>query len=221
MQPTIGDLGCLGVDTDAWRATNRCPMYPGKTNRWLLLRTLRDEADDAEVRRTLQAVMAKWVGDVPTGWSPVGEATGHIRVGPADNITVERIVRERLALEQKSRSREDLTYPPIPMLVSGPWTSVEITFDWRSQVDSIPWPVWHGGPVMLESSRVCPFDADWILDEVGVPLRDSPPEVPLGEQVEEVVKETAEAAVRSIALPLLVTGALLGAVYLIVREVRR
>lgn len=220
----IGDLGCLGVDIDAWQEANRCPMYPDKTNRWLLLRTMRDGADDAEIRNTLQAVLAKWLSDVPSGWSPIGERAGHIRVGPADNITVERIVSERLALEQRARSREDLTYPPIPLLVSGPWTSVEITFDWRSQVDSIPWPVWHGGPVLLSSARVCPFDADWVLDEAGVPLRDSPAEVPVGEQAEEIVKEAAEAAVeplKSLVWPLALFGMVAGAVYLAVREVKK
>jgi hypothetical protein len=193
-------------------------MFPGKTNRWILLRTLRDAAEDAEIRNNVQAVLAKWLGEL-TGWDPIGEQTGHIRVGPADNIRVLRIASERWTYERHARGREELPYAPLPMLVAGPWTSVEVEFDWRSQVPDIPWPVWTGGPVALTATRLCPWDCDWMLDEVGVPVRDSPPEVPLGDQIEEVIRETGQAAVRSVALPVIVAGVLLCLTYLIIREI--
>jgi hypothetical protein len=211
----VGDLGCLGVDTDEWAASNRCPMFPGMTNRWVLLRTLRDRADDTFVRQSLQAVLAKWLERI-TGWDPVGEYVGHTRVGPADNIKVLSIVRGRIEPSQlpddwrDAYRREQLRHPPLPTLTGGDYCSLLVEFDWRSQVADIPWPIWTGGAVALTSTRHCPVDCDWMLDRAGIALRQSPPEVPLGEQVEEAVSRAGAAAIRSVSLPLVVGGVLLG-----------
>ncbi len=40
---TVGDVGCQGVDVDDWRKRNRVPLFPGKVNRWVLIRTTRDD----------------------------------------------------------------------------------------------------------------------------------------------------------------------------------
>lgn len=192
-QPEIGDLGCPGVDVYEWMQQNRAPMFPGKTNRWVLLRSLNDGADDETVRTTCQAVLAKWFEDV-AAWDPIGEAAGMVRVGPADNLDIKRVAGERIGLDPRAARREDVGYPPVPMLASGPWTSVELEFDWRSHVEWIPWPVWHGGMAALKATRRCPTDADWILDQVGMPLKESPPELSQTEKAGKVLEEAGEAA---------------------------
>jgi hypothetical protein len=49
----IGDLGCPGVDVDEWRKRNRVPLFPGKVNRWVLVRTTRDNPTPEDLKNTL------------------------------------------------------------------------------------------------------------------------------------------------------------------------
>lgn len=219
-QTEVGDLGCPGVDVWEWMQQNRAPMFPSKTNRWVLLRTLNDGADDNTVRTTCQAVLAKWFEDV-AAWDPIGETAGMTRVGPADNLNIKQVSSERIKLDPRAARREDVGYPPVPVLASGPWASVELEFDWRSHVEWIPWAVWHSGMAALKSTRRCPTDADWILDQVGTPLVESPPELSqlekggkIVEETAEVVKEAAGDVVRWVVVPLALLGAAGTAVYL-------
>ena len=52
----FGDLGCPGVDVDEWRKQNRVPLFPGKVNRWVLVRTTLQVGTDAQMQDALDVI---------------------------------------------------------------------------------------------------------------------------------------------------------------------
>ncbi|MFZ5892527.1 MAG: hypothetical protein ACOY0T_15815 [Myxococcota bacterium] len=208
---TIGDLGCLGVDVDEWRRLNRVPLYPGKMNRWILARTLRDDPTPDDVKSTLAAVFMKWFEG--TLLDPALTYHDTTRSGTADLVKLERVSRERLMFPNTVRRREELP-GVMPMLRAGPFVWLEVSFAYRGQQTDMPWPVRTGAMVQLESSAQCPLDADWILDSVATPTENAPVELSstdkllalLGEKGAELKKPLEDMALWA---ALIVGGALL------------
>ena len=56
----VGDLGCPDIDVDNWRLDNRVPLFRSKVNRWILVRTLRDDPSPDDLKNTLAATFMKW-----------------------------------------------------------------------------------------------------------------------------------------------------------------
>jgi len=183
---TIGDLGCPGVDVEEWRRTNRVPLFPGKVNRWILVRTLRDDPTPDDLRNTLAAVFVKWFeGTLLDPALPFHDTT---RSATADLIKLERVSKERLMFPRVARRRDDLSGMP-PLLRSGPHVWLEVSFAYRGQQLDMPWPVRTGAMIQLESSAQCPYNADWILDSTAVPAEDAPAELSSGGKLAELLGE--------------------------------
>ena len=146
-----------------WQAANRVPLYPEKTNWWLLARTLRDNPSDDDITNTTEAVFVKWFG----GWphEPI-EAGGQTTAGPATQIEIKKISRDRLPFPSgltTSARFEDLKQGPLP-LISGAVTYVLVSFAWRSQVTDAPWPVYTSpGVIHMPNAEQQPAGADWML----------------------------------------------------------
>ena len=186
---TIGDLGCPEVDVDEWQRQNRVPLFPGKVNRWILARTLRDNPTPDELKDTLAATFSKWFGGMP--FDPVLSSKGTTRSATADLIKLERVSKERLSFPQTARRREEL--PGIsPTVRSGELVWLEVSFAYRGQLRDMPWPVRVGAAVQLQSSANCPIGADWILDSAAVPTVDAPPEKSSTEKAGEALSDTAQ-----------------------------
>jgi hypothetical protein len=170
---TVGDLGCPGIDVEQWQKENRVPVFPGKVNRWILVRTLRDDPTPDDIKATLAATFVKWFGGTP--FDPVLPSDGTTRSATADLIKLERVSKERLSFPQPARRREQLP-GLLPTLRPGEHVWLEVSFAYRGQLVDMPWPVRTGAAVQLDSSARCPIGADWILDSAAVPTADAPPE---------------------------------------------
>lgn len=170
----IGDLGCPGIDVDKWRDDNRVPLFPGKVNRWILVRTTRDNPTPDDLKTTLAATFERWFDGTPL--DPALPFNGTTRSAAADLIRLERVAKDRLTFAQPVRRREELP-GPMPTLSPGDVVWLEVTFAYRGQLLSMPWPVRTGAAVQLQSSANCPVGADWMLDSAAFPAADAPPEM--------------------------------------------
>ncbi len=170
---TVGDLGCQGVDVAEWQKQNRAPLFPGKLNRWVLVRTLRDDPTPDDLKQTLAATFSKWFSGTP--FDPVLPSDDTTRSATADLIKLERVSKERLSFPQSARRREQLP-GQLPTLRPGDVVWIEVSFAYRGQLVDMPWPVRTGAAVQLDTSARCPIDADWMLDSAAVPTLDAPPE---------------------------------------------
>jgi hypothetical protein len=170
---TIGDLGCSDVDVEAWEKENRAPLFPNKVNRWVLVRTLRDNPTPDDLKATLAATFSKWFDGTPFDAALPSEGT--TRSANADLIKLEHISKERLSFLQTARRREQLP-GVLPTLKAGEVVWLEVSFAYRGQLVDMPWPVRTGAAVQLAKSARCPVEADWMLDSAAVPTVDAPPE---------------------------------------------
>ncbi|HWA70698.1 MAG TPA: hypothetical protein VG937_00115 [Polyangiaceae bacterium] len=204
----VGDLGCPDIDVDNWRLENRVPLFRSKVNRWILVRTLRDDPSPDDLKNTLAATFMKWFSG--TTLDPALTFHGTTRSATADLIKLERVSKERLSFAQTARRREDL--PGVtPRLRTGEYVWLEVSFAYRGEQADMPWPVRTGAVVQLQSSAQCPVDADWILDSVAQPTEDAPPELSSSGKAWEVISNTATdmstGALKLLWLPLTVVGA--------------
>lgn len=205
---TIGDLGCPGVDVEEWQKQNRVPLFPNKVNRWILVRTLRDNPTPDGLKDTLAATFSKWFAGTP--FDPVLPSKGTTRSATADLIKLERVSRERLSFPVVARRREEL--PGLfPTVRPGEIVWIEVTFAYRGQVADMPWPVRTGAAVQLQSSANCPVEADWILDSAAVPTVDAPPEKSSADKAGDAITDTAQnvggVLVKALWIPLAVIAA--------------
>ncbi|MFZ5894749.1 MAG: hypothetical protein ACOY0T_27040 [Myxococcota bacterium] len=205
---TFGDLGCPNVDVDKWRLENRVPLFPGKVNRWVLVRTLRDNPTPDDLKSTLAATFMKWFEG--TTLDPVLVYNDTTRSATADRIKLERVSKERLSFADTARRREELP-GVVPTLRPGEYVWMEVSFAYRGEQKDMPWPVRTGAIVQLQSSAQCPVEADWILDSVASPKENAPAEMSSSGKAWEVITDTtAEAsagALRALWLPVAVAGA--------------
>lgn len=190
----IGDFGCMGVDLAKFRADNQCPLFRGKWNRWIFLRTTRDNPDDATINATLRAVMYR-LNKENSEWGssdlmvettiPDGPRAGQktVRVGHCDYLHTTKISHSaidfprdlwpRLLPAGRLPARRE-SVDPVPTLSTKQAVWVECAFVWRGTAPSIPWPVFTGGPALLpvptlRATQQCPIDADWILSGCAMP----------------------------------------------------
>jgi hypothetical protein len=205
---TFGDLGCSNVDVDKWRLDNRVPLFPGKVNRWVLVRTLRDNPTPDDLKSTLAATFMKWFEG--TTLDPVLVYNDTTRSATADLIKLERVSKDRLSFADTARRREEL--PGVtPTLRSGEYVWMEVSFAYRGEQKDMAWPVRTGAIVQLQSSARCPVEADWILDSVATPKEDAPPEMSSSGKAWDVITDTtaqaSAGAMRALWLPFAVAGA--------------
>jgi len=219
----IGDLGCLGIDVDDWRKRNRVPLFPGKVNRWALVRTVRDNPTPDDLKNTLAAVFVKWFEGTVLDPALVFKDT--TRSATADLIKLEKVSKERLSFDGPARRREELP-GIIPTVAPGEVVWLEVSFAYRGQQTDMPWPVRTGAAAQLTSSAQCPVGADWMLDSAQTPTEAAPPELSSTEKATQVVNDTAKTAASGVAqavlgllwLPLLLAGV---TAVLILRERRQ
>jgi hypothetical protein len=207
MTTVVGDLGCQGIDVDDWRRRNRVPLFPGKVNRWVLIRTTRDNPTPDDLKNTLAAVFVKWFEG--TVLDPALVFKGTTRSSTADLIKLERASKDRLSFDKTARRREEL--PGVgPTAAPGQVVWLEVSFSYRGQQTDMPWPVRTGAAMQLTSSAQCPIGADWVLDSAQIPTVDAPPEQTTGQKAGEVLGDAASSAASGIAsllwLPLVVIG---------------
>jgi hypothetical protein len=214
----VGDLGCPGVDVDDWRVRNRVPLFPGKVNRWVLVRTTRDDPTPDDLKNTLAAVFVKWFEG--TVLDPALVFKGTTRSATADLIKLEKVAKDRLSFDHSARRREDL--PGVgPTVAPGNLVWLQVSFSYRGQQKDMPWPVRTGAAVQLTSSAQCPIGADWMLDSVQTPTEDAPPERSSGDKAGEVVSETASSVASGLFSLLWLPLAALGIAAVLVLRARR
>lgn len=185
----IGDLGCSGIDVDGWQRANRCPLFPGKIQEWVLVTS----RDDADIESGLKTALNSWFGGFGAAqW---------------DTLKIERTARERLNAPNRLKRREDLSVGPPPTVTTTSPTWVSISFAYRGTLTDIPWPCFTNA--LLPGAVICPVGADWILDNVGAAsAAPAPPAPSVFDDVEDAGKKTLKA----IALPLLAVAGILGLV---------
>jgi len=188
---TVGDLGCPGVDVEKWRAENRAPLFPGKVNRWLLVRTTRDDPTPDDLKNTLAATFERWFSGTPL--DPAFPFDGTTRSGAADLIRLERVSKERLNLAHPARRFEELP-GQLPSVASGDLVWLEVTFAYRGQLLSMPWPVRTGAAVQLSSQADCPVGADWMLAAAAFPEVGAPEEMSSADKAGKALGDTAATA---------------------------
>jgi hypothetical protein len=214
----VGDLGCPGIDVDDWRKRNRVPLFPGKVNRWVLVRTTRDDPTPDDLKNTLAAVFVKWFEG--TVLDPALVFKGTTRSATADLIKLEKVSKDRLSFDHPARRREEL--PGVgPTVAPGNVVWLEVSFSYRGQQKDMPWPVRTGAAVQLTSSAQCPIGADWMLDSVQTPTEDAPPERSSGEKAGEVVSESASSVASGLVSLLWLPVAALGIAAVLVLRARR
>ncbi len=215
---TVGDLGCQGVDVDDWRKRNRVPLFPGKVNRWVLIRTTRDDPTPDDLKNTLAAVFSKWFEG--TVLDPALVFKGTTRSATADLIKLEKVSKDRLSVANPARRREEL--PGVsPTVAPGNFVWLEVTFAYRGQQTDMPWPVRTGAAMQLTSSAQCPIGADWVLDSAQTPTENAPPEQSSGDKATEVVSDTADTVTSGLISLLWVPLAAIGVAAVLVLRARR
>ena len=106
---TFGDLGCPNLDVDKWRAENRVPLFPGKVNRWILVRTLRDNPTPDDLKSTLAATFMKWFEGTTLDPALVFHDT--TRSATADLIKLERVSKDRLSFTETNAAGKNCPAP--------------------------------------------------------------------------------------------------------------
>lgn len=202
----FGDLGCAGIDVDDWEKKNRAPLFPQKTQRWVLVRTDRDNPSNEDIEQTLKAALGKWFdASLFDPLDPRG-----VR-GLVDSLKIERISRgERLNILDRIKRRDDLPEPPTIEANVPIWISASFAF--RGSKRDMPWPVRKGAKFQfLSSAARCPVSADWMLDQVGeASTEDATPLPPLSEALPNAAADVVQAGVRTLALPVFIAAGLLG-----------
>lgn len=213
MSTVIGDLGCLGIDVAKWRADNRAPLFPGKVNRWLLARTLRDNPSDQKVKTSLLDSFTRWFagGLSADPWFETSE--GGMTTGEVDGIQILNASKDgRARFKDPIKSRESCTIIPTVDGKNGA-LYVEVVFNYRGTSDDLPWPIdvlqdLVSDPIPLLSLQSCPDKADWMLVSVGRPA--GPVRAPKStaaiatELVFTPVGDVVETAVSSLFRPILI-----------------
>lgn len=187
---TIGDLGCWNVDVDRWKLHNLAPLFPGKENRWVLVRSLHDDPDAEALKESVARVFQHWFdGSYLDSYLTYHGTT---RSGNADLITLVQASNERIPSVAPVKWREQLP-GELPTVRAGAVIWLEVTFAYRGHLTQMPWPV-YSDAFVLDNAKFCPVGADWMLDSVAQPLAHAPPEQSSGDKARQVVSERAKRA---------------------------
>jgi hypothetical protein len=141
----------VGRDAADFQRINRCPLWRGRLNRWILRRTLHDKPTDAAILHGTSEALGRWFdGDLPWG---VKQLTGNVRA----------LARRRpleLVGELGASAR---LLAPAPTMAGDTFASVSVEFLYLGAADDMAWPVLGPG------GRWEPFDCTWAAELVGVP----------------------------------------------------
>ena len=185
----VGDVGCVGVDVDAFKSKCRAPIHSEGWNRWLLFRTTRDEPSALDIERSTYAVLGKWFELVENaeGISLPGNGTGKV-----DNVKIRVVPWDWGAPWRTVARREDCS--PVPTVAGTGAIGVLVEFVYRGTARDVPWPV-HKAQML---GPYCPVQADWILASVYEPPSDPAPlERSAREELAEGVRRAASALLPS------------------------
>ncbi len=193
-------FGCP-VDVDVWERENRVPLFPGKVNRWVLARTLRDKPTPTDLQNTLVAVFNKWFGDDPLDPAislPFNPTLS--RAGSTDAIVIKAAGPTPQVLPNVVKRREQLSFIPI-VNGEGGVVFLEVSFNYRGQNQDRAWPV-HTAP-SFGVRNLCPVNADWMLIDVGLGEEEAPPRVPTSDLIAQgakVVVNTVKAPIEGVLI---------------------
>ena len=165
----IASLHCPGVDdVDTWEQKNRVRLYPEQKNRWLLVRSRRDNLERQDVRQKTLNALRGWFGNVPLSDGSEIATPAYGGAGKIDNVRWGPITTSRNAamaavkkLGWKEAEWFEQKSPP-PSLESAPkgmdpwWVPIEFTY--RGARADMAWPT-----ASYLSSKDCPTNALWIL----------------------------------------------------------
>lgn len=204
---TVGSTSvlCQGIDPDLWGKTNQAPLFNGKVNRWLLVRSSSPNSNSGYATGTADKFSSQDVSDnvkaflweifhqtlEQTGTPDLVTDVGY-RVGDADLVKVINVSTTPPSFLNAVKTRDQLSQLPT-IKGSNPWWVV-IEFAYRGGAQSIPWPTvrWSWNPLDPQN---CPFDADWQLYAVGSAETPAPLEVSeFDKQAGAVAKAAADAA---------------------------
>jgi len=130
---------------------NRCPLWRGRLNRWILRRSLHDRPSDDLILQGVAEALGQWFDrSLPWGVSQLpGNVRGLARRRPLELVGELGATAALLA--------------PVPTMAGDSFASVALDFLYLGQADDMPWPVLGPG------GRWDPFDCRWAAELVGVP----------------------------------------------------
>lgn len=142
---------CDGSEAAEFQRINRCPLWRGRLNRWILRRSLLGNPTDREILEGTRGALEVWFArQLPWG---VAELAGSVRA----------LARRRpleLVGELGASAR---LLAPAPTMAGDCFASVSFEFLYHGPADNMPWPVLSPG------GRWEPFDCTWAAELVGVP----------------------------------------------------
>jgi hypothetical protein len=208
------------ITWDEFARVNRIPVWPGLRNHWQLLTSELQEGVTAEqVASALIGIMTKWCGGVVavSALDPSMTWSGVRPTGAADDLTLvsygpyadvpDLAVGPRVVMTPEQRRSgavmNRMSAPgPVQRLAPGPVYKVVCSFSWRSQAETLPWPVWRGGMAVTPEWSLNPLvPKSWVLDRVLEPTFAQPEQsvfsevtMPAAEAVLESSNQVASAA---------------------------
>jgi len=130
---------------------NRCPLWRGRLNRWILRRTLRGNPSDAEILRGTADALGSWFdGALPWG---VATLAGSVRA----------IARRRTLELVGELGASARLCVPAPTMAGDSFASVSLEFLYLGPANDMAWPVLSAGGLWS------PSDCTWAAELVGVP----------------------------------------------------
>jgi hypothetical protein len=215
----------MSIDVAQWQEQNRCPLYPGKLQEWVLIRAVpADYENNPEwITHDCWRALALWF-DVPAyGQLTLGQTIKS--GGPIDTVDVKRIAKTQLSFPSEIvKRREELTTLPIVKGTSAYW--VQVTFAYRGTDASMPWPCWNYDGLDVFNSkqdRMAPFDCDWVLDTVWMPTATPAEAKGMLDSTIDAASDVATEALDvggKILKPVLIGAGAIGALYLLVKVLR-
>jgi len=130
---------------------NRCPLFRGRLNRWILRRTLRGNPSDTDILEGVAVALGRWF-DRALPWG-VSEIVGSVRA----------LARRRpLELVGELGATARLLVPA-PTMAGDSFASVALEFLYLGPATDMAWPV------LSSDGQWTPSDCTWAAELVGVP----------------------------------------------------
>jgi hypothetical protein len=147
-EPRREAAGLECVSVDAFQRVNRCPLFRGRLNTWIVRRSLRDAPSDARMLVGVRAALMRWFGDD----------------GAASVVAAVRALARRRTLELGGDVAASSDYvSPAPLMLGDSFASLRVEFLYFGAADDLPWPV------LDERGAWLPVDCVWALDLVERP----------------------------------------------------
>ncbi len=166
----IETLPCSVDDVGEWDQKNRVKLYPERWNRWLLVRSRRDDLERADVKQRTLNALRRWFSNVPSGdGSEIPIPSPFSGAGKIDNVTFGPITNggrvaalaalKKFGWKEVEWFEQKDPFPSLEGMRNGqePWW-VPIQFFYEGARTEIPWPT--TGYLL---GRDCPTNALWML----------------------------------------------------------